>query len=187
MAKSICVVGFDPSLRNWGIARAELDLETMELSDLALDIMQPRDEKGKQVRKNSMDLERARQLSEAAQFYADQADVICVEVPVGSQSARAMASYGVCLGVLGSLLAQGKTIIQLSPEQVKKHFTGKKDASKDLMMAKAAEMFPKTNIPRNHDGSINMSKFEHQADAIASLVCGIASADFVAMCRLLRK
>ena len=38
------------------------------------------------------------------------AKAIFVEVPVGSQNARSMCSYGMCVGILGALLAKNSTI-----------------------------------------------------------------------------
>lgn len=184
MSKSICIVGFDPSLNNWGVARAELDLVTLKLSSWDLDIIQTQPAKGKQLRVNVSDMERATHLAEGAFFYARQAQIICVEVPVGSQSARAMASYGVCLGVLGALRAESYPFIHLSPSEVKKIFTGDKDASKEKMMNKALELYPTLPCLRHKDGSVNVSKFEHQADAVAAIHAGIASQQFKSLIKL---
>ena len=84
----IRVVGMDPSLRNWGIARgifipglaSRLHLEEV-------DVINPELPTGKQVRQNSLDLESAKQLCAAALSAAKGAQAIFVEVPVGSQSA----------------------------------------------------------------------------------------------------
>ena len=92
----IPVCGMDPSLNNWGLAEAELDLSTGLLSTPKLSVVQPTDGDGKkQVRRNSLDLQRAEELAQAALEATERAKVIFVEVPVGSQSARAMASYGI--------------------------------------------------------------------------------------------
>ena len=110
----IPVVGFDPSLRNWGIARGTLDLDTGYLEDLNLTVVRPKEMTGKQVRQNSNDLHIASQLCEEAILAARQAKVIFVEPPVGSQSARAMASYGICLGILGAIKALGNHLIEVT-------------------------------------------------------------------------
>ena len=82
------VVGFDPSLRNWGIAKGVLiPSQKMQLRIDWLDVIQPVLSTGKQVRQNSVDLESAKQLCEGAWKAAQGAHAIFVEVPVGSQSA----------------------------------------------------------------------------------------------------
>ena len=81
------VGGFDPALRNWGIAEGDLDLKTGVLSDLTLTLVSPEKLAGKQVRNNSSDLHRAEMLAQAAMRCSKSAGVLFVEVPVGSQSA----------------------------------------------------------------------------------------------------
>ena len=184
----IPVVGFDPSLKNWGIAEATLDLDSGILSTPSLSVIQPRDDDGKKrVRKNSLDLERAEQLATGISVAAERAKMIFVEVPVGSQSARAMASYGICLGILGSLRSKGMQIIEVSPEENKRHFTGSKTASKELMIATAIESYPEANWPRvRTTGAIIAGKAEHMADAVAAIHAGVQTPMFQNLMRLLQ-
>lgn len=178
----IPVVGFDPSLRNWGVAYAILDLTTGYLSSPLLSIIEPRDTKGRQVRQNSTDLAIARQLAEQSLKVARQAKAIFVEVPVGSQSARAMASYGICVGVLGALQAEGIPLIEVTASEVKKTFTGNKNAPKDEMIAQAVKLYPAANFPR-HKGEVS-NKAEHVADAIAAIHAGVNTPMFQNLMRL---
>ena len=180
----IPVIGFDPSLRNWGIASGILDLETGYLDDLDLSLIQTKDLSGKQVRQNSKDLHTAKQLSEAAIKAAQKAKAVFVEVPVGSQSARAMASYGVCVGILGAIEALGVPIIEVTPTEVKKTFTGNPTASKDEMIQTAVSLYPKANFPVFR-GQI-CSKAEHVADAIAAIHAGVNTPAFQGIMRILK-
>ena len=183
----ILVVGFDPSLTNWGIAEAELDLQDGTLSTPKLSLVQPRDGDGKkQVRRNSLDLQRAEELAHAAMAAAERAKVIFVEVPVGSQSARAMASYGICLGILGSIRAKGMEIIEVSPDENKKIFTGSKTATKQEMIDQALEWYPDANWPM-HAGKISAAKAEHLADAVAAIHAGVQTPVFQNLMRLLTR
>lgn len=179
----IPVVGFDPSLRNWGIAASELDLTTGYLDTPRLSLIHVKDEAGKQVRKNSKDLHLAEQLARAVLVEARKAKVVFVEVPVGSQSARAMASYGVCIGVLGALRAENIPLIEVSPTEVKLAFTGNRNATKEEMIREAVSLYPGANFPR-HAGQINMSKAEHVADAIAAIHAGAVTPMFQNLMRL---
>ena len=188
----IRVCGFDPSMRNWGMAVADLDLKSGLLDVPTLSIIQPRDEKSKQVRKNSKDLALAKQLFEGAYNTAKSCKVVFVEVPVGSQSARAMASYGVCVGVLGSLAGLGITIIEVSPEENKKALTGIKHATKEAMISAAMAEYPTANWPRQERNGATFKKgdlkaeAEHVADAIGAIHAGCATPTFQTLLKLLR-
>ena len=173
----IRVVGFDPSLRNWGIAIATLVPATLELSVQKLDVTRAVVNKGKQVRQNSQDLDVAQQLAEAAVNAAQGAQAIFVEVPVGSQNARSMASYGVCVGVLGALRAQGIPFFEVNPEEVKLATGLTAKASKAEMIAWATQKYPDAGWPL-HNGALNAGLAEHMADAIAAIEAGIKSKPF---------
>jgi hypothetical protein len=180
----IPVLGMDPSLRNWGLAEAELDLGTGTLTTPVLTLVQPEDMKGKQVRQNSKDLHVAEQLAQGVIARARVAKVIFVEVPVGSQSARAMASYGVCVGVLGAVRALGIPLIEVTPTENKMVFAGDKNATKRDMIDKAFEYYPGANFPF-HKGKIP-DKAEHMADAIASIHAGVRTPVFQNLMRLFK-
>lgn len=179
----IPVLGMDPSLRNWGLASAMLDPVTGKLSQVQLDLVQPKETKGKQVRQNSKDLEIAELLAHGLHGPVQAAKLVFVEVPVGSQSARAMASYGVCVGILGMLRAQGTEIIEVSPTEVKLAMTGLKNATKAEMIAAALTRYPDANFPR-HRGQVS-DKAEHVADALGAIHAGIQTPVFKNLLRLL--
>jgi Holliday junction resolvasome RuvABC endonuclease subunit len=181
----IPVVGFDPSLTNWGIAEAQLDLSTGLLTTPYLTLVEPEKLKNKQVRQNSTDLFVAEQLARVALEVARRAKVVFVEVPVGSQSARAMASYGVCVGVLGALRAEGISLIEVTAFEVKKTFTGDKNATKQTMIDTAVKLYPDANFPRQ--GERVVLKAEHVADAIAAIHAGVLTPTFQNLMRLYEK
>ena len=186
--KRIKVVGFDPSLRNWGVAIASVEPgnpESLYLEEVAL--INPTLPKGKQTRQNSLDLEAAKQLCAGAISAAQGAHAIFVEVPVGSQSARAMASYGVCVGVLGSLRASGIPLIEVTPTEVKLSGAGKATATKMEMIEWAMNKHPEANWPTYKQKGqllVTTSIAEHQADATAAIYAGLASNTFKQMLSL---
>lgn len=178
---TIRVVGFDPSLRNWGVACGTYDLGKGTVSIDRLDVIQPSLPTGKQVRQNSKDLDAAYQLSAGAARYLDGVQSVFVEVPVGSQSARAMASYGMCVGVLGALRAVGVPFYEVTPTEVKMISVGSKTASKSEMIAWARNKHPFAAWPvysRNGEEIVSEAKAEHMADAVAAIYAGIASNPF---------
>ena len=187
MAKAIKVVGFDPSLRNWGLAIGTYDLDSKRIVIDKLGLTCPVLPTGKQVRQNSLDLEAAHQLYAGALLAARGAHAVFVEVPVGSQSARAMASYGICVGVLGALRAMGIPFFEVTPTEVKLAGPGKKTATKQDMIAWGMRTHPQANWPtykRGGDVLVSEAQAEHQADAVATIHAGIASNAFQQMLTL---
>ena len=175
------VVGFDPSLRNWGVACGTYDIVTQELKIKTVSVIQPVLPTGKQVRQNSEDLEAAAQLCAGALAYAKEAQVIFVEVPVGSQSARAMASYGICVGVLGALRATGTPFFEVTPTEVKMATVGKKTASKAEMIQWATTEQHQATWPYYMEKGqqlLSQAKAEHMADAIGAIVAGLQTNPF---------
>lgn len=196
------LVGCDPSLTNWGLAIATYDLESKRLVIDHLELINPVVPTGKQVRQNSKDLETAKQLTEGTVNVARGAHAMFVEVPVGSQSARAMASYGVCVGVLGALRGGGIQFMEVTATEVKLAGYGQKTASKQQMIDWAANRHPEANwIRHRHSspgkpnsqgvivGAYNKgdltSSNEHLADAVAAIHAGIASNPFQQLLPLL--
>lgn len=181
----ISVLGMDPSLRSWGLAEAQLDLDTGILSTPVLTTVRPKDIKGKQVRQNSNDLHLAEELASVVLPAAQKAKAVFVEVPVGSQSARSMASYGVCVGVLGTIRALGVPLIEVTATENKKIFTGNKNATKRQMIDKAIELYPESNFPIFRGEVADTA--EHVADAIASIHAGVHTPMFQNLLRLFQK
>lgn len=181
----IRVVGFDPSLRNWGISKGIFIPGIVpRLHIEEVDVINPELPTGKQVRQNSLDLESAKQLCAAALAAAKGAQAIFVEVPVGSQSARAMASYGICVGVLGALRATGIPFFEVTPTEVKMASAGKKTATKLEMIQWAINRHPEANWPvykQNGEMKVSEAKAEHMADATAAIYAGLACNSFQQM------
>ncbi len=182
--RQLRVVGMDPSMRNWGICQGTLLLprdSPVHLEIDTLSVICPVLPKGKQTRQNSLDLEAARQLAEGAIEAAQDAEAIFVEVPVGSQSARAMASYGICVGVLGALRAQGIPFFEVTPTEVKLASVGIKTATKQDMIAWARRLHPHAQWPlylKNGVQELSEAKAEHMADAIAAIYAGLRTNTF---------
>jgi len=183
-SRKLKFVGCDPSLRNWGLAVATFDTATQTLTVNELVLTCPDLPKGKQVRQNSLDLESASQLYESTIATVRGADAVFVEVPVGSQSARAMASYGICVGVLGALRANSVPFFEVTPSEVKLAGAGSKTATKQEMIAWAMNKHPEANWPtykQNGKSLVSEAKAEHQADAVATIYAGMTCNSFKQM------
>lgn len=181
----IPVLGLDPSMRNWGMAAGILDLDTGLLTDLQLSLVHSESNSKKQVRINSQDLHTATELSAAAIAAAKRAKVVFVEVPVGSQSAAGMKSYGICIGVLGAIQASGTRLVEVTPTEVKLAMAGNKNATKAQMIQAAMDYYPEANWPY-HGKSVSSTKAEHMADAIGSIHAGVQTPLFQNIMKLLK-
>jgi Holliday junction resolvasome RuvABC endonuclease subunit len=172
------VLCIDPSLRNWGFAKIIIDSDKTDIEIDSLKLVKTESDKknAKVVRKNSDDLERAKLIYGALhrEIVEYVPDFVFVEVPVGSQSARAMASYGICIGVLASI---GVPLIQVTPTEVKLAGHGTKTASKEEMIAWAVKKHPNANWLK-HGGKL-VAANEHLADAVAVGYAGMNSTQFL--------
>lgn len=171
------IAAFDPSLRNFGIAMITLDTDTAKVSVDKLTLIETETSKDKKVRKNSTDIDRARALFEGMMEACSEADIAVAEVPVGSQSADAMKSYGICIGILAAVPIP---LIQVSPTEVKKAATGNGTATKEEMIQWASTKFPDAPWLRvKRKGVMELvNKNEHLADAVGAFVAALKSQEF---------
>lgn len=175
----IKVIGVDPALRNLGFCKGTIDLITLqiEVTDVILVSTEANKKNAKVVRKNCDDLDRAQILHNAIVRECAGHHLAFVEVPVGSQSARAMASYGICIGILAACPIP---MIQLTPTEVKLAATGSKHAAKQEMIDWAFAKYPKAPWLAVKRGGILTPTLnnEHLADATAAIHAGILTDQF---------
>jgi len=187
---AITVVGMDPSLRNWGLAKGTYYPHSGQLDITQFDVIQAVIEEGKSVRNNSKDLSAAQQLAKAATQFMAGAKAVFVEVPHGSQSARAAASYGICIGILGAMRAQEISFFELSEADVKAATVGKKTkTTKREVIDWAMKRFPTAPWPMKTEKGVQSvveGRAEHMADATGAIVAGIASQQFQQLLTFIR-
>ena len=184
----IKVVGIDISLNNIGVCRATIDpiFNTVKVQELVLIQPDKADaQTKKQVRKNSDDLRRARWLHDKLHAEIQDCHIVTVEMPVGSQSARAMASYGLCLGVLASV---SKPMIEVTPYDVKLAGAGSKTSTKQEMIDWATSLHPNAlwKTRRLKGQLVLTNDNEHLADALATIYAGMKTAEFKAFISMLK-
>lgn len=161
------ILGLDPSLNNFGIAKGIL---TDTLSITYTDVIQHKIKKDK-TKQNSRDINAALHIFKHLYPLLKDIDVIIVEVPIGSQSSRAMVSYGVCIALIGVISYFNPKVIQVSPFDVKK-LVGSRTASKEDVIQWVQSNHPTLNLPKA------IGKAEHIADAIAAIHVGLESKQF---------
>lgn len=172
----IKIVGFDPSMSNWGIAKATLDVATMQwtVDDLAL--IETESESKKGVIKQSDDLRRARIVKDGMIEACEDASFAISEIPFCNPAGYSAANFNAGL-VTGVLAACPIPLIQVFPAEVKQKATGIRSATKGEMIDWAMQRFP--DAPwrmRTLKGKrIPTAANEHLADAVAAINAGLDS------------
>jgi hypothetical protein len=183
----ITVGGLDPSLRNFGLAKATYNTETDELAATNIRLQQTEKQSGKTVRSSSDDLRCAGVMSNAMHLWISDCAAVFAEVPSGAQSARAAFGLGIAVGVLGSVGNVGTfrgRLIQVSPQQVKYDAVGSKVAAKEEMIEWAMEKWPK--LPWLMRAGKPVAKNEHMADALATIHSGVQTDEFKSIVQIVR-
>lgn len=183
----IKLVGMDISMRNFGFAKATLDTDTMAIviDELVLEETKAADKATKKkIRQNCLDLEDAKQMQQAMVKQVAGSAFALIEVPVGSQSARAMMSCGLCIGIIASCPT---SIIPVTPAEVKKAGFGVASATKDEMIEWAVDKHPEANWLRVKATGKLLNKNEHLADAVACIYAGIKTPEFAQALAILKQ
>lgn len=179
MSRKITVVGFDPSMTNFGIARAEVDVDTLEFSITNLALAQTEGESKKGVIKQSDDLRRAKEVQAAMVAATEGAVLAFSEVPLGNAAMynNAILAAGISVGILASCPIP---LIEVFPQDVKQEATGSRHAAKEEMIEWAMNKFPAAPwLLRKFKGKMIPKKDnEHLADAVAVINCGIRTRQF---------
>lgn len=179
---NVPVMAVDPSLRATGVALGYAGNALGAVTVESIHLIETEKTSAKTVRKNSDDLRCARLIhDELARLRAQHRPVITiVEVPSGTQSARASWTLGIMLGLIATMPLP---VVEVSPVEVKKHWAGNKAASKETMIQLATERYPHLAWLR-HGGRIT-GKNEHVADAVAVIHAGAATSHFRELVRML--
>lgn len=172
--QSLKVVGLDPSFRNLGIAIGALNTKDGSLTITHLDTVCTVANQSKKIRNSTWDIQQAKIQYEALQAVTHDADIVCIEVPYGSQDVKAAVGRGICLGLLSTIKA--KHIIYITP-QANKKTVGNEKATKKEVVAWASKQHPEAPW-HTHRGRITTDANEHCADAIATIYSAAMQEDF---------
>jgi len=186
---TIRILGIDPSLNSFGIAKTVVDLKTMEVIADEVYVIQPDKADAvtkKIVRKNSDDLRRATWLQSKMIEACEGFDLVAVEMPVGSQSARAMASYGIVIGVLSSC---STPMIEVTATEVKLAGAGSKTATKREMIDWGTRKHPDAGWKTvKRKGNVELvASNEHAADALAAVYAALDTVQFKSITMMFNK
>lgn len=174
------VLGLDPSLSNFGAAKLKIRFDTSQnckivgydLIEIALSSTSP--DKKKTRRKNEEDRARAVEHKDFLKRLMVDTDFVFCELPVGSQTARAMASYGICVGLSAWIELP---FFVVAPADIKLAACKNKQATKEDMVNWAITQFPQAPWFEGKSQNV-LAKNEHIADALGSIVAGVKTEQF---------
>lgn len=175
---TLIAAGLDPSLSNIGASKMELTFNqegkivAHKLISVALSQTNP--DKKKSRRKNEEDRARAVIHHEFLKDYLKDVDIVFCELPVGSQTARAMASYGICIGITAAIELP---FFVVAPMDLKLAACRNKQATKEDMISWGIRKFPNANWLQGKSASV-LKKNEHIADSLAAIVAGVKTEQF---------
>lgn len=175
---TLIAAGLDPSLSNIGASKMELTFnqegKIVAHKLISVAISQTHPDKKKSRRKNEEDRARAVIHHEFLKDYLKDVDIVFCELPVGSQSARPMASYGICIGITAAIELP---FFVVAPTDLKLAACRNKQATKEDMISWAIRKFPNANWLQGKSASV-LKKNEHIADSLAAIVAGVKTEQF---------
>lgn len=182
----ILIAGLDGSLRNFGVATAWLDLETLQLEIKDLILIKTEKSKDKKVRASSDNLSRATELKIGVHEALRGVTTAFFEVPFGGQDYNAVLGFGIVIGTYAGIPVPG---CEVSPYETKMVAVGTKTASKEEMIEWAFDKYPTAPWrTRKLKGAIVPTKDnEHLADAVAIMEAGIVTPSFRQTLAILRQ
>lgn len=177
----LTVIGMDPSLRNWGLSRCTYDTDTQQLTvrdilTISIPVLPKTDKRPKYTKDSIVTAELFRQVFE----FVKGADLICAEMPFGTQNAQGMFAYGACITIVSVISHLHIPIIQISPLESKKT-TGDKEASKRQVVEWVQARNPETPFPkykRNGEWLVSIEASEHAADSILAIYTAMQTNSF---------
>jgi len=161
----------DPSLRNWAVVSATLIDNVLKIHTTT--IIKTANHPIKSTKQSVSDINAASLLYKSLLPYIKEADVICIEVPHGSQSSRAMASYAICVSLIGALQHTNPNMVYVSANDVKKVVRTDKDhkPTKKEVIQWVRDKHPEAPLP-------NTLSAEHPCDAIVAIYAAMETKQF---------
>jgi crossover junction endodeoxyribonuclease RuvC len=157
------ILCIDPGLSAMGMAVLDFDRRLVYTECI-------RTEKVERSSASESNVERAKLLSERLFRIAVTMEpkAIACESMSFPRNASSAVKLGVSWGVVASVSQQlDIPVFQESPQDIKKCLCGKKSAGKKEIMEKILTLYPRHRWPK-HQGKINLSEFNHIADAVAA-------------------
>lgn len=179
MQEWIQVIGMDPSMSNWGLAKCMVEISSLKVEVRELFLIETESEAKKGVIKQSDNLRRAHELRTMMIEHCEGSSIAISEIPFCAPTAYAIANFNAGL-VTGVLASCPIPMIQVFPADVKMAAIGHRQAAKEEMIEWGLEKHPEANWKmRKFKGKDRpVAANEHLADALAAVYAGIRTQQF---------
>jgi Holliday junction resolvasome RuvABC endonuclease subunit len=160
------VLGIDPGFASMGIAVVKVGPDTERILELAV-LRTEKSARKLEVRASDDNVRRAMQLTKGLCRLIDKHNpiAIAIESQSWSRDAGASSKVGMAWGVVAAVASwYSLAVVQASPQAIKKHLCGRKNASKEDVIMEIEERFPDIEWPKPN------SLMEHAADAIGAVL-----------------
>lgn len=164
------IVGIDTGLANCGFAVLDFaDPASPRLVRVGC-IQTTKETKKRNVLASSDNIRRGRELYRALSPVISGAGILCVESISWPRNASAVGKMGLAWGVVAALAEEhGLAVAAASPQEIKKHMTNRKTASKAEIKTAVASIFPSIDAELRRAG-VPPSRHEHPVDAVAAVL-----------------
>lgn len=187
MSNKLCIVGMDPSYKNWGLCKGLYNTDTHKIHMQDVSLLKIPVVKNRKLRKQmtafekaEIDITRSIQLIKALDLYLQNCQVIFTEIPHGSQNSRAAVSMGILLALLG-YIEKDRKLIKVVANDIKLATIGHAQATKNEIVDRAVSLCPNLNWPTSkcqEQKRIDYGTAEHMADAMGAIEAGINLPEF---------
>lgn len=173
----IKILAIDPSFTNTGWCFASWNSETKSLEIHRGGLITTEKASVKTIRRSSDDLRRAKEIARALDDLLSvlDADMVFAEIPTGTQSARASWALGIAMGCLAGVAVKTH-MIEVTPTMTKLASIGRKDATKEEIIAWAFNKYPHLPWIKGRNGI--SPRNEHMADSVGVLHAGFEHEEF---------
>jgi Holliday junction resolvasome RuvABC endonuclease subunit len=180
----IKVMGLDGSLQNFGIAIGTIDTDSKKLVSVdELILSKTLKSTDKKVKRADDDFNRFAQHYDQIRTLVENYGIVTIyaEIPSGAQDARAAFAFGGVTALLAAL-SYDRTVVTVTPAEVKLAAAGWKHADKEDVIAAIHGCYPTapwiTSKRPNamcieHDGLYLTNANEHLCDAVGTILAGL--------------
>lgn len=192
--QKIRVAGIDPSMSNFGIAIAEIDVETNAIQLLDLKLIHTESDGSKTVIKTADNWRRAKELRAGMVEAVQGCTVAMAEIPLMvtphpkmNPGAASLANHnsGIAIGVIAGCPIP---VVGVMPKDVKLASVGSIRADKKEMIDWAMALYPSApwRMRKLRGEMVPLADNEHLADAVGVIHAGVQTAQFKSILTFVR-
>jgi crossover junction endodeoxyribonuclease RuvC len=182
MGKSVYLLGLDPGFANMGWAVLELGVSSEQAVACGV-LRTEKSDKKRKVLASDDNLRRSREVAGELKKILDTWTItaICAESMSFPRNSSAAAKMAMCWGSIATFsLLRGLSLVQSSPQEIKKALCGRKDASKEDIAEAVRKRY--VGVEKMLE-PVTPSVREHAYDAFASIAASLDTSEVIRVLR----